>query len=57
MARANGAGVRKRRVRIAGIGAMAAALGVTRQHLWLVLTGQRESRRLLAQYRARFEKE
>jgi len=43
---------RARRVRFAGIGEAAAALGVERTHLWRVLTGQRQSRSLLARYEA-----
>jgi len=41
----------KRAKRIAGIGAAAAALGVTRQHLRLVIIGDRESEILLSRYR------
>lgn len=41
-----------RTARIAGICADADALGVTRQHLQAVLTGKRESKPLLARYRA-----
>jgi len=40
----------KRARRIKGIGALAALLGVTRQHLALVLRGQRESQSLLGRY-------
>lgn len=43
---------RKRAKRIAGIGIAAAALGVTRQHLGLVLHGDRTSPTLLARYHA-----
>lgn len=39
-------------VRFPGICAAARELGVTRVHLYLVLTGQRESRNLTARYRA-----
>ena len=39
---------KKRARRIAGIGVAAAALGVTRQHLRLVIIGERESVTLLA---------
>ena len=37
--------------RIQGICEDAKALGVTRRHLWGVLTGERVSRRLTAQYK------
>lgn len=37
---------------IGGICAAAAALGCSRQHLWSVLTGQRQSRSLTARYQA-----
>jgi hypothetical protein len=43
---------RKRRERIAGIGRSAAALQVTRQHLRLVIRGDRVSKSLVARYRA-----
>ena len=43
---------RKRRKRIAGICGAADALGVTRQHLGLVIRGNRVSKSLLARYRA-----
>lgn len=43
---------RARRVRFAGIGEAAQALGVDRTHLWRVLTGQRQSRSLLRRYEA-----
>jgi hypothetical protein len=43
---------RRRAPRIAGIGAAAAALGVTRQHLHAVLAGKRQSRRLTNRYHA-----
>ena len=41
----------KNRVRFPGIVEHAAKLGVTRIHLWMVLTGDRESKRLLRRYR------
>jgi len=41
-----------RRKRIAGITIAAGTLGVTRFHLYKVLTGKRESAPLLARYRA-----
>lgn len=41
-----------RRKRIEGIVKAAEQLGVTRVHLYLVLTGQRESRSLLSRYHA-----
>jgi hypothetical protein len=40
----------KRRVTFRGISRSARALGVTREHLWQVLTARRKSRRLLARY-------
>lgn len=40
------------RVKYVGIVADAKKLGVRREHLWLVLDGQRQSRSLLARYRA-----
>ncbi len=40
------------RVRFKNICADAATLGVNRIHLYLVLSGQRESRRLMKRYRA-----
>ena len=40
----------KSKIRFFGIGAAARELGVTRQHLWAVLVGQRTSKRLMAQY-------
>ena len=43
---------KSRRVQFVGIVADSAALGVTRVHLWLVLTGRRESQPLLARYAA-----
>ncbi len=46
------AAIAKRAKRITGIGIAAAALGVTRQHLGLVLHGQRESKPLAVRYRA-----
>lgn len=39
--------------RIANASALARELGVTREHLWRVATGRRESRRLAAQLRRR----
>lgn len=39
------------RVKYVGIVADAATLGVRREHLWMVLQGQRTSHRLLARYR------
>lgn len=44
---------KRKRHRISGITAAAKALGVTRQHLYLVLTGQRRSESLLKRYRER----
>jgi hypothetical protein len=41
---------RKRRKRIAGICRAADALGVTRQHLGLVIRGSRPSKSLMARY-------
>jgi len=43
---------RKRNPAIKGITLDAEALGVTRTHLYLVLTGNRESKPLLKRYRA-----
>ena len=43
---------RKRRKRIAGIGQSADALNVTRQHLGMVIRGDRTSKSLLAKYKA-----
>jgi hypothetical protein len=43
---------KRRRKRIVGITADAAALSVTRFHLFKVLTGNRESPKLVARYRA-----
>lgn len=40
------------RVRFPGIVSDAAALGVSRIHLYLVLTGERRSRSLLTRYKA-----
>ena len=37
-------------VRYPGISRHAAELGVRREHLWMVLTGRRESRSLLSRY-------
>lgn len=42
----------KRAKRISGIGVAAAALGVTRQHLRLVIIDSRKSETLLARYHA-----
>ncbi len=39
------------KVRFPGITEDAAALGVTRPHLWMVLTGARVSKRLTTRYR------
>jgi hypothetical protein len=39
-----------RTVRFPNISRHAAELGVTREHLWRVLTGRRESRSLTARY-------
>lgn len=44
--------VRMPRVKYYRISADAADLGVSRGHLWMVLTGTRQSARLLARYRA-----
>lgn len=41
-----------RRVRFPGLMTAARELGVERSHLYRVLSGQRESRRLMRQYRA-----
>jgi len=41
---------KKRGLRIKGITADAAALGVTREHLWRVLKGLRESPGLIKRY-------
>lgn len=43
---------RKNRTKHAGISRHARALGVSRIHLWYVLQGRRESRRLLTRYHA-----
>lgn len=45
-------GAAKRPRRILGIVRDAAAIGVTRFHLWRVLTGRRQSRSLLERYQA-----
>jgi hypothetical protein len=45
-------GRKTRSKRIAGICSAAKTLGVTRGHLWAVLTKRRESKPLLARYRA-----
>lgn len=42
----------KRQVKYPNIGAEAAALGVTRQHLWEVLENNRPSKSLLKRYKA-----
>jgi hypothetical protein len=42
----------RRKVKYPNIGVDAAALDVTRQHLWEVLQGNRPSRSLLRRYRA-----
>lgn len=42
--------VRRGKTRFPGLVADAKALGVSRVHLWLVLTGQRQSARLTARY-------
>ena len=39
-----------------GIGEEARRLGVTRGHLWMVLEGKRESRRVMDAVRIRYEK-
>ena len=39
--------------RLTNASALARELGVTREHLWRVVTGRRESRRLAAQLRKR----
>jgi hypothetical protein len=49
--------VKKRRVRFPGLLRYAAILGVTRNHLYLVLSGQRESRRLMRDYKTITRKE
>ena len=43
---------KKTAVKFRGITRHAEQLGVRREHLWLVLTGQRQSRRLTARYTA-----
>jgi hypothetical protein len=43
---------RNKRVRYAGISKHAQELGVSRIHLWYVLEGRRESRRLKERYHA-----
>lgn len=48
---------RKRRVRFAGIVTAAQELGVSRFHLYRVLKGERQSRRLLRAYAAFAAKE
>jgi hypothetical protein len=46
-----------RRWRFRGLLRAAEALGVHRNHLYLVLSGRRKSRRLLARYEAYVEKQ
>lgn len=46
-----------RRVRYPGIVKHAAMLGVSRQHLWLVLHGRRQSLRLMDRYNQLIERE
>ena len=41
-----------RPIKYLGLSADAFALGVSRQHLWLVLEGKRTGKRLTARYRA-----
>ncbi len=41
---------RQRRARIRGITRAARELGVSHSHLWRVLTGERQSRRLRSRY-------
>ncbi|MGI5868660.1 MAG: hypothetical protein ACOX9C_04340 [Kiritimatiellia bacterium] len=41
---------RRRVVNFPGIGKHAEQLGVSRPHLWMVLTGRRESRSLMERY-------
>jgi hypothetical protein len=50
--RSSNAGRETRSKRIAGICSAARALGVTRGHLWAVLTQRRDSKPLIARYRA-----
>ena len=50
MLRAPKVTVKRRRVRFPGICTHADLLGVTREHLWQVLSGRRESRRLMKRY-------
>jgi hypothetical protein len=52
MLRATSQESKKRTVRFPGIVADAKALGVTRQTLWRVLTGEWQSRSLLRRYEA-----
>jgi len=47
---------KKRAQRFRGIGRHAEQLGVRREHLWMVLTGRRESRSLMVRYAAMREK-
>jgi hypothetical protein len=42
---------RNKRTRYPGISEHARTLGVSRPHLWMVLQGQRQSRRLMECYR------
>lgn len=42
---------RNDRTRYPGISEHAKRLGVSRPHLWMVLQGQRQSRRLMVRYR------
>ncbi len=49
---ARGISENKRTTRFPGIVEDAKALGVNRIHLWLVLTGRRQSTRLMVRYRA-----
>lgn len=43
--------------RVPGVRAAARALGVTPAHLWLTVTGQRESKRLMRRYQAYLEEQ
>lgn len=47
----------RREVRFPGISHHSVSLGVTREHLWQVLTGRRTSRSLLQRYRTLLQKE
>lgn len=42
---------RSQRIKYPGISEHARRLGVSRLHLWMVLQGRRESRRLMERYR------